>query len=88
MGDTAGILKLVTVLLDLYEKEGMIKPKADFYQLAAYAWNNLGQEDQALEFAKLAKKFWTILFGVDSPEVREIEEFERNPKGHPTRGNP
>jgi hypothetical protein len=84
--DVAALLKHVVRLLDLYEQEAMIMPRADYYELAAFAANHLGREEQALEFAASARKYWNILFGSESREVKAIEEFERDPKKHPSRG--
>jgi len=80
------LLPHVQSLLRLYEDEGMIMPRAENYWLAAVAANVLGREKQALGFAKLARKYWTIMFGEDSQLVNDVREMERDPAGHSSRG--
>ncbi len=81
----AGVLTQVKTLLKLYEEEEMIMPRAQNYWLAAVAANALGLEKQAVGFAGLARKYWTIMFGEDSLLVKDVKELEWNPARHPSR---
>jgi hypothetical protein len=85
-GDAPKMLEYLKQLLELFEREDMIMPKAEHYEVAAYAANHLGKEEEAMEFAKSAKMYWRILAGRHSPKVKEMEEFERDPRNHPSRG--
>ena len=78
-------LKHVKTLLSLYDEEGMILPLPANYWFAAVASNALGSGTEAIGFARLARKYWTIMFGDDSDMVKEMLEFERDPTSHPSR---
>jgi hypothetical protein len=86
IGNTKKLLKELKAILSLFEEEGMIKPRAEFYRLAAFEANRLGLEKEALRFAGLSKKYSTYLFGLGSREVILVEDLENDPEGHPTRG--
>jgi len=79
------VLVHVKTLLKLYEEEGMIMPRPQKYWLAAVAANALGRGDEAVGFARLARKYLTIMFGGDSKMVADIRELERDPANHPSR---
>jgi hypothetical protein len=64
----------------------MIKPKAEYYQLAAYTSNHLGKEAEELQLGREAKKLWESLLGRESPEFKSMEGFLQNPKGYATCG--
>ena len=74
-GDTAKILKYAERMLSLYDREGMILPKAEYYALAAYANKYLGRRKKAADYAVVAEGYWDIMFGPDSKESESMREF-------------
>jgi hypothetical protein len=79
-GDVEGILVHLTILIDLYKKEGMILSLAEHYHLAAYMADRLKLEEDAIEFATSARKYWEIIFGRDSREAKEMNQFVQTPE--------
>ncbi len=77
-GEAAAILRHVKTLLELYDKEGMNMPKAEYYELAAHASMYVGQRKEALAYATQAKKYWDIIFGENSNESQAVESFVRD----------
>ncbi|KAK3314537.1 hypothetical protein B0H66DRAFT_593257 [Apodospora peruviana] len=75
-GDAAKIMRHVETMLGLFDEEGMIMPKAEYYALAAHASKHLGRRKDAMEFAELAKGQWNIIFGPESRECASMDEFQ------------
>lgn len=74
-GQALTILKHVKTLISLYDEEGMIMPKADNYELAAYAAKYGGRPNEAQKYANLAKAYWEIMFGPGSKEAKGLDKF-------------
>jgi len=64
------------VLIDLFGREGMVIPKADYYELAAMAAKYLGRREEALGFSREAKRCWDIVMGEGSQESKAMVDFE------------
>ena len=73
--DPRTTLELASEILDLYDQEGLVTPKAEFYLIAGKAADELGDLEAAQRFTREAIFYWRILAGEDSEEVREAEEF-------------
>jgi hypothetical protein len=78
------ILRLIETLIELYDEEGLIAPKAKYYEIAAYAYSQLGNETGVQENARLAADHWRVLAGRDSWEVTRMSELGKDPKAHPS----
>jgi hypothetical protein len=76
--------RVATQMCQLYEDEGLIAPRAKSYEIAAYAAAMIGDENEVRRFANLAKRYWRILAGKDSFEVRKMDDLRRDPTGHPS----
>ena len=74
-GQALAILKHAKTLISLYDEEGMIMPKADNYELAAYAAKYGGRPKEAEKYANLAKHYWEIMFGEGSKEAKGLDKF-------------
>ncbi|KAM7185295.1 hypothetical protein V8F33_012473 [Rhypophila sp. PSN 637] len=75
-GDPGKILEHAETLLRLYAEEGMILPKADHYALAAHACMYLGEKKKAIQYSRMAKQLWDVIFGEGSRESESMVEFE------------
>ncbi|KAF2264739.1 SET domain-containing protein [Lojkania enalia] len=71
-------------LIDLMNEEGLIVDRPQYEEILAYAWNAIGDEQRAKQWAGRAKLGWEILAGKDSWEVRRTRQLEENPKWHPS----
>ncbi|XTI87276.1 hypothetical protein V2W45_1485832 [Cenococcum geophilum] len=80
------ILRLADTLIELYDKEGLIVPKASYYEIAAYTCSQLGNETGVQRNAKLAADHWRVLAGRESWEVTRMLELAKDPKTHPSWG--
>lgn len=78
------LLGLLEKLLKLYDEEGIISPKPKYYEIAAYAANQLGDEDAAKSYAHMAARYWSIVAGPKSWDVWRVEDLLRDPKEHPS----
>ena len=74
-GNALEVLRAAQALIDLVTQEGMVIPMAEYSELAAHASKHLGRRNEALEFARLAKRHWDVVFGSDSAESKQIERF-------------
>ena len=70
-------------ILRLYEEEGLIYPKIELLEQGAYAYGQIGKEEEAMAFAKKARQWWSWAVGKDGVETRRIEEFLKEPEKHP-----
>ncbi len=86
LGDHRKVLEITASILRLFDEEGLITPKAKYYEIATYTANKIGDEKKASTYGKLAQTYWNIMAGPKSWEVRRIEDLLRNPKGHPSWG--
>lgn len=75
---------LITYLLGLYENERLHCCLAGAYALVARNFNMLGYGSQAVTYAGLAIEAIKIEKGENTPEIKELRELSRDPKGHPT----
>jgi hypothetical protein len=82
--DAHEVLLYAKQLIELYGREDLIFPKGYFYEIAAYASNQLGDKDEASKFAGLAKNHWGILLGKYNGKVKGLAAFEEDPEKHPT----
>ena len=78
------VYRAATQLVQLYEEEGLVAPRATANEIAAYAAAMIGEENETRRFANSAKRYWRILSGRDSPEVQRMDELRRDPTGHPS----
>jgi tetratricopeptide (TPR) repeat protein len=76
------VLEVATELLELYEAEGMIVPRATAAEVIAYTYNQLGEPELAVEFGKRAIRYHAILAGDDSHEVKRLRDLVAAPKLH------
>ena len=68
-------LELVTEILQLYDEEGLITPKAEFYMIAAKTAQELGDIEGALRFAQGSVYAWRIMAGEGSTEFLAAEQL-------------
>jgi hypothetical protein len=78
------LYRAATQLVQLYEDEGLIAPRARANEIAAYAAAMIGDENEARKFANAAKRYWRIMAGKDSGEVQRMDELRRDPTSHPS----
>ena len=78
------VLTTVTALIRLLDEEKLIKEKAKYCEIATYAANQLGDEDQAKKYGECAREQWRIIAGPDSFEVRRVDDLLKDPKKHPS----
>jgi hypothetical protein len=78
------LYRAATQLAQLYDEEGLITPRARTNEIAAFASSMIGDENEAIRFANAAKRYWRILAGKDSFEVRRMDELRRDPTTHPS----
>jgi hypothetical protein len=83
-GRARNIYRGATQLAHLYEEEGLVAPRARANEIAAFASAMMGEENEARRFANAAKRYWRILAGKDSFEVKRVDELRRDPRGHPS----
>ncbi|KAF2838647.1 SET domain-containing protein [Patellaria atrata CBS 101060] len=77
-------LEKVERILELYELEDIIAPKARYLELAAYACSQLGLEAATKKYAKKAYDMWDVIAGKDSWEKKGMGALLRDPKAHPS----
>src|SRR5690606_17786015 len=80
--DAQEIVRQCRRLLRLYEEEGMVAPRAMTAEIAAYASNQMGDVKGAVEFARVAREYWEVMAGLESFEVRRLEELIADPRAH------
>ncbi|OCL02486.1 SET domain-containing protein, partial [Glonium stellatum] len=78
------ILSLVQKLIELYDEERLIVPKAPYYEIAAYTCSQLGNKTCVQRNAELAADHWRVLAGEKSWEVTRMLGLGGNPKAHPS----
>ena len=78
------VLKTVIGLLQLLDEEKLIKEKAKYCEIAMYAANQLGDEEQAKKYGECAQEEWRVMAGPDSFEVRRVGDLLKDPKKHPS----
>ncbi len=74
--DLRTTLELASEVLELYDQEGLVTPKAEFFLIAARAADGLGDYKAAYNYVQDAIRYWRILAGEDSDEVRDAEQFD------------
>ena len=85
LGDwrAAGVTKeVVARYVELFRKERLEFSVAGAYTLAALNCNMLGEEDMAVEYARLAVEAGRIENGPEARDVREMEALTKEPRGH------
>lgn len=78
----ARIAGVCAELLGLYEEEGLVGPRCMVAEMAAYAANRAGDWEAAVRFAETARRYWGIVAGEASAEVRRLEGLIRDPRAH------
>lgn len=73
--DPRTTLELASEILELYDQESLITPKAEFCLIAAKAADKLGDHEAAHRYTQDAIRYWKILAGEDGDEVRDAEQF-------------
>lgn len=74
-------------IVELYDAEGLVQPKARFYEIAAYASNQMGDVESAKRYGELAVKAWGIVAGRKSVEVQMMRELVQDPERHASYGH-
>lgn len=80
--DPGRVVGVCRKLLALYEEEGLVAPRCMVAEIAAYASNQVGDMESAVDFARTARHYWSIIAGEGSVEVRRLDELIRDPRGH------
>lgn len=80
--DPRAIVAQCKKLLRLYGDEGMVLPRPMTAEIAAYASNQLGEAEEAVKYAKIAREYWSIISGPASSEVKRLDELIAAPTEH------
>jgi hypothetical protein len=81
---SAPSLPAIEELLRLYDEERLVAPQYNFWELAAYANNEMGRKEESVRFASLVHEFAMWLAGPESPQAIFWGNFVHSPEQHPS----
>lgn len=82
--DAPKFLRLLPILIQQLEEEGLIAELPGYEETLAYTWSMFGKEDEAKYWAGRAQKHWAVIAGKESWEQRRCGDMEKDVKSHKT----
>ncbi|ORY15292.1 hypothetical protein BCR34DRAFT_508666, partial [Clohesyomyces aquaticus] len=76
------LLKLAHEMVELLEKEDLVVERPRYQEILAYAYSQLGKEEDTREWARQAREGWEVVAGKESWEARRMRELEGDVRGH------
>lgn len=73
-------------MLALYDGERLIAPKFRVWEAAAYAHNEIGEKEAAVEQAAIVYEYAQWLLGLEHSQTRFWADFIKRPEEHPSWG--
>lgn len=70
-------------LMRLYDKEGLVIPKMEIFEIGAYAHGQVGHARKAMKWAKRARQWYIWARGPKSADAQRLSAFIEDPRRHP-----